>query len=367
MRQQPKLHRVVSSNSPVYDSGVRGTDSNAPRRARRRAKAVPRASVNGAALRADARPTPGPPLDELHFQGAYRRLPMCAEERARYDGHLEFWDRATQTALEVREQGPQHEFPPQKLAGLLERIALVRGKPIHCFGTMSLHLLGEDGRTERMMEPDQALYLHPERSALLARSQRMVVGSTEYPDVVLEVDNTTNVRRSKLTLYEAWRFPEVWVEVPDASPRPVKWHGLTIFVLQDGAYQEVAASRAFPGWTAEDIHAALNETTRVSEYTSAVLQRVGAALGEREGTGPDDDPLLREQRREAASQAHAAALEHRAAMVRTLLAARRLKVAADFPLGVPGFAEASGEQVAEATMRCADAADFAARMQRAGG
>ena len=361
MRQQPKPRHLDSSSS----RGVGEAGSNAPRRARRRAKAVPRASVNGAVSPADARPTPGPPLDELHFEGAYRRLPMCAEERARYDGHLEFWDRATQTALEVREQGPQHEFPPQKLAGLLERIALVRGKPIHCFGTMSLHLLGEDGRTERMMEPDQALYLHPERSAKLARSQRMVVGSTEYPDVVLEVDNTTNVRRSKLTLYEAWRFPEVWVEVPDASPRPAKWHGLTIFVLQDGAYQEVAASRALPGWTAEDIHAALNETW-VSEYTSAVLQRVGAALGEREGTGPDDDPLLREQRREAASQARAAALEQRAAMVRTLLAARRLKVAADFPLGVPGFAEASGKRLAEAVMRCIDAADFAARMQRSG-
>ena len=132
MRQQAKPHHLDSSSI----RGLGEAGSNAPRRARRRAMGVPHASANGAALHADPRPTPGPPLDELHFEGAYRRLPMCAEERARYDGHLEFWDRATQTALEVRDQGPQHEFPPQKLAGLLERIALVRGKPIHCFAPL---------------------------------------------------------------------------------------------------------------------------------------------------------------------------------------------------------------------------------------
>lgn len=50
----------------------------------------------------------------------------------------------------------------------------------------------------------------------------MVVGEHDFPDVVLEVDHTTDVRRGKLGLYEAWGFPEVWVEVPDdrTAPRP---------------------------------------------------------------------------------------------------------------------------------------------------
>ncbi len=34
---------------------------------------------------------------------------------------------------------------------------------------------------------------------------------------MLEVDYSTDVRRGKLGLYEAWGFPEVWVEVPEAE------------------------------------------------------------------------------------------------------------------------------------------------------
>ena len=45
------------------------------------------------------------------------------------------------------------------------------------------------------------------------------VGLDALPDVVLEVDNTTDVRRGKLGLYESWGFPEVWVVVPD-EPEP---------------------------------------------------------------------------------------------------------------------------------------------------
>ena len=90
----------------------------------------------------------------------------------------------------------------------------------------------------------------------------LTVGEHDYPDVVLEVDHSTDARRRKVPQYEAWGFPEVWIEVPDArapsrprSRRP----GLTIHLLEDGAYRPVAQSRAFPGWTAAEIHAALNE------------------------------------------------------------------------------------------------------------
>ena len=44
------------------------------------------------------------------------------------------------------------------------------------------------------------------------------VDQDPLPDVVLEVDHTTDVRRGKLRLYEAWGFPEVWVLVPPESP-----------------------------------------------------------------------------------------------------------------------------------------------------
>ena len=128
----------------------------------------------------------------------------------------------------------------------------------------------------------------------------MVVGEDDFPDVVLEVDHTTDVHRGKLALYESWGFPEVWVEVPD-TPSPSRPHrrpsGLTIHVLEHGRFRVAAASRAFPGWRAEEIHLALNEPAP-SAQTSAAVERVAAALGAREGTGPDDDPLLRSQRRQ---------------------------------------------------------------------
>ena len=55
------------------------------------------------------------------------------------------------------------------------------------------------------------------RRARLSGSKAMMEGEDDFPDVVLEVDHTTDVRRAKLGLYEAWGFPEVWVEVPDAG------------------------------------------------------------------------------------------------------------------------------------------------------
>ena len=119
--------------------------------------------------------------------------------------------------------------------------------------------------------------------------------------MILEVDHTTDVRRNKLPVYEAWGFPEVWVDTPDTPspnrPRRVR-PGLTIYVLEEGRFRVADQSRAFPTWTTRQIHAALNET-RLSPLTLADLTRVGRRLGEHEGTTPDDDPQMRLHRRRA--------------------------------------------------------------------
>ncbi len=115
------------------------------------------------------------------------------------------------------------------------------------------------------------------------------------------MDHTTDVRRGKLRLYEAWGFPEVWVEVPDrpAPSRPRgRRPGLTIHRLEGGAYRESAVSPAFPGWRATAIHEAINEV-EPSGWTHARLEHLGRTLGARDGTGPDDDPLLRSLRGES--------------------------------------------------------------------
>ena len=107
------------------------------------------------------------------------------------------------------------------------------------------------------------------------------------PDVVLEVDNTTDVRRNKLMLYESWGFPEVWVEVPEepqpsrpASLRP----GLTIHLRDGSGFRPSAASLALPGWTADEIHRALNETGAVrADRRRAESRRAGAGRSRGDG------------------------------------------------------------------------------------
>ena len=68
-----------------------------------------------------------------------RPLPPDGVELRATEPRLEFWDGDTETAVEVREAtSPCHEGPSHRLAQLVERIALVRGRPIACFGTMDL-------------------------------------------------------------------------------------------------------------------------------------------------------------------------------------------------------------------------------------
>ena len=169
---------------------------------------------------------------------------------------------------------------------------------------MDLLLRDAGGEPRRIMQADESVYLHPARAK--PGPAAMVVGEDDFPDVVLEVDHTTDVHRGKLALYESWGFPEVWVEVPDA-PSPSRPHrrrpGLTIHLLEHGRFRVAAESVAFPGWRAEEIHVALNEPV-LSARTSAALQRVAATLGAREGTGPDDDLLFRAQRRQGFEHGH---------------------------------------------------------------
>ena len=324
----------------------------------------------------------GPALSELEFVGC-TAVPMTWREFRRYEGRLEVWDAETETAWMVREPtSPTHESPSHGLTGLVERIGAVRGSPIKCFGAMDLLVRDEHGKPRRIMQADQTVYLYPARADLLG-SSAMVVGKHNYPDVVLEVDHTTDVRRGKLKLYEAWGFPEVWVEVPDhaAPSRPRgRLPGLTIHLLEGGAYRESPVSLAFPNWRATAIHEALVEI-EPSGWTHATLKRLGRTLGARDGTGPDDDPLLRdlrgESREEGRQEGHATGLEeglkqghaagtgeNRAKMVRQILRSRGIEVSAGFPADAPGFAESPDDEAVDAALACDSEQDFHARLRK---
>ena len=288
-------------------------------------------------------------------------------EIERFEGRLEYWDAATETAWICDPAPPYHERPTRRLTRLAGQIAGVRGSPIECYGSMDLLLRDSQGEPRRIMQADESVYLHPGRARLGPAA--MVVGEDDFPDVVLEVDHTTDVHRGKLALYESWGFPEVWVEVPD-TPSPSRPHrrrpGLTIHLLDHGRFRVVAESRAFPGWRAAEIHLALNEPV-LSARTSAALQRVAAALGAREGTGPDDDLLLRAQRRQGFEHGRAEGrlegrAEARAQMVRQILRSRGIEVTARFDTATGAVAAASEEALLTAALGCTDEADFLAAL-----
>ncbi len=155
-----------------------------------------------------------------------------------------------------------HEKPGGRLAALASVIASVRGGAIECFGSADLLLRDERGEKSRIMQADQTAHLHPGRSTI--SGDTLELGRDTVPNVVLEVDHTTDARKGKLACYETWGFPEVWVDVPEADRTLTKNRptglkpGLTIHLLKDGAYHPASESLAFPGWTAAEIHQALN-------------------------------------------------------------------------------------------------------------
>ena len=202
--------------------------------------------------------------DRVLGSAAYRLedFPGCesfhlpASELDHYEGRLEFWDSVTETAWKVCEPTSiQHEAPCQELAQMAGRFAMLRGSRIACFGSADLVRLDATGRKRWLMQADQVLYLHTDRVRL--QGPAIDVDADPLPDVVLEVDHTTDVRRRKLGIYMESGFPEIWVLVPwEAS---VRSPGLAIHVRRGAGYREEGESRAFPGWEAEEIYRALTE------------------------------------------------------------------------------------------------------------
>ena len=274
-----------------------------------RSASAPTPADAAAAPAPEADATASPTLDASEFPGC-RAVRISREEIDDY-GRIEYWDAATEIAMVCEGVSVYHEHPSQRVAHMAALIALTRGSAIETFGHADLLLRDEHGERRRIMQADQTVYLHPERDR--PAGSAMVVGEDTLPDVIVEVDHTTDVRRRKLALYESWGLPEVWVEVPDAdSPsRAVSREpGVTIHVLHpDGFYRQSAESRAFPGWTASEIHRSMNEAT-LSMETMAVLERVARALRDQDGAETGDAPFLHRMRVEsyAAGQAdgHAA-------------------------------------------------------------
>ena len=327
--------------------------------------------VNGAEQDPDT--TPAVVVDGVvyEFPGC-RGVRIPRDQIADYDGRFEYWDADTETALMVREPTSQyHEQSSVRLARMAALIAATRGVGIEVLGASDLLLRDADGNRHRIMQADQIVYTRPVQTRPLGHA--VEVDADVLPDVVLEVDLTTDVRRGKLALYESWGFPEVWVDVPDerASSSPNRTPGLAIHLLGADGYAPARESVAFPTWTAAEIHAGMNEKmTRdasMSEVTAAVLRRVGRVMGEHTGTGPDDDPFLREERAESRADGRAdgrieGCVETLQEMVRGILDMRGMPKWPRFGAQVAAGADLPSEVLVRAAYECRDEADFIRRL-----
>ncbi len=295
-------------------------------------------------------------------------MPLRRDQLADFDGRLEYWEARTETAWVLAEPtGGIHESTSRRLPELARLIATVRGSPIRAFGSVDLRVNDDAGRADRIMQADETLYLHPRRARL--PSGPLVIGVHDLPDVVLEVDHTTDIRRGKLPLYEAWGFPELWMLVPPAGATRRRPAGVTVHRLRSDRYEIVPESEAFPGWTAPEIHVALTEPL-TTERTCKVLERVGRTLGAREGTSPQDDPLLRvlgdRERAEGRAEGQAEGrAKGQADLVRAMLVERGIAVSESFTTRATGIVDRpGGARMAAAALACADEADFWRRLDR---
>ena len=331
-------------------------------------RAEPTPSPAGSEAPIRTRVRRGPPDEALEFPGC-RPVRLLRDRLADFEGRLEYWTARTETAWIVAEPtGGIHEATSRRLPELARLIASVRGAPIRAFGSVDLLVQDAADRADRMMQADETLYLDPRRAALPDGS--LVIGEHDRPDVVLEVDHTTDIRRGKLPLYEAWGFPELWRIVPPAGAPRRRPDGVTIHRLDGDRYRVVPASVAFPGWTAAEIHGALTEPL-TTPATCRVLERVGRALGAREVRGPEDDPFLRVvlgRERAAGDAARAAGqaagrAEGQAALVGAMLLERGTAVSESFTARLAEIVDgARGTRMAAAALACTDEADFWRRL-----
>ena len=306
---------------------------------------------------------PGEPVYE--FPGC-RPVRISREAIADHEGRIEHWDAVTETAMVCEPTTTYHEQPSQRLAQLTALIAVARGAPIEMFGSADLLLRDEQGERRRILQADQTVYLHPDREG--PGGPWMVVGEDALPDVVVEVDHTTDARRGKLALYESWGLREVWVDVPDAPApsRPAgRTPGLTIHVLERDGYRTAEESRAFPGWTAVEIHRAMHEPA-LSAETVAVLERVGLALRDREGRPAGDGPFLRRLRGEIRAEERAEArADERARLCRQAALRFGAGTAEQLEALIAGVDEpAFLAAVADWIVVCATGADLLDRVRR---
>ena len=173
--------------------------------------AIPPRAPSGAPRSSSSLPAFGPE----DFPGCLS-FHFPAADLERYQGRLEFWDGRTEIAWRVPDTPIWHEALARRLAALTADLEMLRGSQIMCLGSSDLVRRDAAGRKRWLIQADEIVYLHPDRSRPCGTV--IDVDADPLPDVVLEVDYVTDVRCRKLSIYADGGFPEVWVLAPPESP-----------------------------------------------------------------------------------------------------------------------------------------------------
>ena len=288
-----------------------------------------------------------------------RPFPMTSPHLIDYEGRYEYWEAGV--AWELREPSLKHEWPCSRLAELIGDIAKMRGAPIALLGTTGLQERDATGARRRAVQADELVSL----DWRYGLPDVFVVGEIPLPDVVFEVDLTTDIRDRKLDVYAAWGVPELWVEVPDVdAPSKRKRPGLTIYIFRDGSFRESSESMAFPTLSAREIHAALNEPS-TSAATVDTIRRVGAIMGRHTGTGPDDDPFLGVERRLSRQEGQREGRrDERMSMLQGVLETRGIRVTRQLQAEANRIEALPLDAVLRAAFKSTDLDDFLRRLRR---
>ena len=202
------------------------------------------------------------------------------------------------------------EPPALGLTELAGRIAAMRGAGISVFRAKVLRVLDGDGKSRRIGPAREIAYTHS--TSTRVAGEAVEVAEDELPEVVLQVDLTADGRHRRLSRYEKWGFPEVWIEVPErrALSRIEPAPGLAIHLLTRVGYVQSPTSKAFPSWSADEIHTALNEREgRMSAATAAALRRVGRLMRADAGADAEEDAIADADHAQASTEDRIEALD----------------------------------------------------------
>jgi len=246
-----------------------------------------------------------------------------------------------------------------QLGGLIERIAATRGTGIAVLRANELVIRGPDGNTRRIAPNTQLVYTH---DTAKRSSETVVIDDGELPDVVLDVDDTAVALRRRLSLYEKWGFPEVWVVVPDrlAPSGRVNVSRVAIHLRTRLGFVRAPRSAALTSWSAEEIRTALNEPQGfMSDGTIATLRRVGRLMRADADMGPDDDPIQPAERGELRAEP---TMEDRIDALEEMFGLRGLAVSPSFTVRVAAL-QRPLPNLLRAAYECRDEDDFLERIR----